>query len=49
MEKDSKMGKEWDSKSLPFVFYFRFTKMEWISSHIFLTHDFFPKSMNDDL
>jgi hypothetical protein len=49
MEKNSEMGKEWDSKALPNVFYLRFTKMEHILSHILLSPGFFPKSMSDDL
>jgi hypothetical protein len=49
MKKDSKMGTEWDSKSLPFVFYSRIAKMEKVLSHILLSPDFFPKTMNNEL
>jgi hypothetical protein len=49
MEKNSEMGKEWDSQSLPYVFYSRFNKMERVLSHILFSPDFFPKSMSDDL
>jgi hypothetical protein len=49
MEKNSEMGKEWDDKALPFVFYSRFSRMERVLSHILLSPDFFPKSMMDEL
>jgi hypothetical protein len=49
MEKNSEMGKEWDSQSIPHVFYSRFNKMERILSHILLAPGFFPKFMLDDL
>lgn len=49
MQKDSEMGKEWDSNSLPYVFYLRLAKMEKVLSHILLAPDFFPKSFNDEL
>lgn len=49
MQKDSEMGKEWDSQALPFVFYSRFSHMEKVLSHILFAPDFFPKSMMDEL
>ena len=49
MEKNSEMGKEWDSKALPHVFYSRFNKMERVLSHILFSPEFFPKAMSDDL
>jgi hypothetical protein len=49
MQKDSEMGKEWDSNSLPFIFYSRLAKMEKVLSHILLAPDFFPKSFHDEL
>mmetsp|Transcript_3560 Transcript_3560/g.6720 ORF Transcript_3560/g.6720 Transcript_3560/m.6720 type:complete len:615 (-) Transcript_3560:1923-3767(-) len=49
MEKNSEMGKEWDDKAVPFVFYSRFSRMERVLSHILLSPDFFPKSMMDEL
>jgi hypothetical protein len=49
MEKNSIMGKEWDNKALPLVFYSRFEKMKKILSHILFSPDFFPKEMQDDL
>jgi hypothetical protein len=49
MLKDSEMGKEWDSNSLPCVFHSRLAKMEKVLSHILLAPDFFPKSFNDEL
>jgi hypothetical protein len=49
MEKNSEMGKEWDSQALPFVFYSRLNKMERLLSHILLSPDFFPKTMSDEL
>jgi hypothetical protein len=48
MEKNSEMGREWDSNCLPFVIYSRFNKMEKVLSHILNTPEFFPKSMYDD-
>jgi hypothetical protein len=49
MVKDSEMGKEWDSKTLPFVIYSHLAKMEKVLSHILSAPNFFPKSMNDEL
>jgi hypothetical protein len=50
MQKNSEMGREWDSQSLPFVFYSRFAKMEKLLSHILFTPAvFFPKTMMDEL
>jgi hypothetical protein len=49
MEKNSEMGKEWDSKALPYVFYSRFAKMEKVLTHIISSPKFFPDSMQDEL
>jgi hypothetical protein len=49
MEKNSIMGKEWDNRALPKVFYSRFEKMKKILSHILCSPDFFPKELQDDL
>jgi hypothetical protein len=49
MLKDSVMGKEWDNKGIPRVFYFRHSKMEKVLSHILFSPDFFPKDLQDDL
>jgi hypothetical protein len=49
MEKNSEMGREWDSQALPHVFYHRFSHMEKVLMHILFSPDFFPKSLQDDL
>jgi hypothetical protein len=49
MEKNSEMGKEWDSQCLPFVLYSRMQKMEKVLAHILTSPDFFPKDMSDEL
>ena len=49
MEKNSEMGKEWDSLCLPNVLYEWLNKMEKILSHILTFLEFFPKDMNDEL
>jgi hypothetical protein len=49
MQKNSKMGKEWDSKALTFVFYSCFVKMERVLTHIISSPKFFPDSMQDEL
>lgn len=49
MKKDSEMGREWDSNTLPFVFYSRIAKMEKVLTHILHAPDFFPKSLSDKL
>jgi hypothetical protein len=49
MEKNSIMGKEWDSGNLPKVFYSRFPKMKKVLTHILFAPEFFPKDLQDDL
>jgi hypothetical protein len=49
MEKNSIMGREWDSGTLPKVFYSRFEKMKKVLTHILFAPDFFPKDLQDDL
>jgi hypothetical protein len=49
MEKNSVMGREWDSGNLPKVFYLCFAKMKKVLTHILFAPDFFPKELQDDL
>lgn len=49
MDKNSEMGKEWDSKCLPFAFYDKFPQSERILSHILRSPGFLPDKYKDEL
>jgi hypothetical protein len=49
MDKESEMGKEWDSKCLPLAFYDKFVQMERILGHILKSPGFIPDKYRDEL
>ena len=49
MEKDSEMGKEWDSNSLPLAFHEKLVQSERILSHILRSPKFILEKYKDDL